>query len=174
METAAPIQQEERRNEDHKVQINSSAPCSSLVHQIIHQKDARREGKKTQNADRRKQSDIFIRAEKSTPSETKVAGAAHFSLVQKENGKCKRRKEEEKTEKAEVILLHWQGKKNIGLQEALTMIKDDTGDEAPALQAPRSLQQKLSREEKASANRCEGEAGFWREAQGPGGCRFPP
>jgi hypothetical protein len=46
METAAPIQQEERRNEGHKVQINSSALCSSLVHQIIHQKDARREGKK--------------------------------------------------------------------------------------------------------------------------------
>jgi hypothetical protein len=113
METAAPIQQEERRNEDHK------APCSSLVHQIIHQKDARREGKKTQNDDRRKQSNISIRAEKTTPGETKVEGAAHFPLVQKENGKCKGRKEEEKTEKAEVILQHWQAKKNIRLQEHL-------------------------------------------------------
>lgn len=119
METAAPIQQEERRNEGQKVQINSSAPCSSLVHQIIHQKDARREGKKTQNDDRRKQSNTFIRAEKTTPRETKVAGAAHFSLVQKENGKCERRKEGEKTEKAEVILQHWQAKKHIGLQEHL-------------------------------------------------------
>jgi hypothetical protein len=119
METAAPIQQEERRNEDDKVQINSSAPCSSLVHQIIYQKDARREGKKTQNDDRRKQSNIFIRAEKTTPSETKVEGAAHFLLVQKENGKCRGRKEEEKTEKAEVISQHWQAKKNIGLQEHL-------------------------------------------------------
>jgi hypothetical protein len=57
---------------------------------------------------------------------------------------------------------------------ALTMIKEDTGDEALALQAPRSLQQKHLREEKASANRGKGEAGFWREAQGPGGSRFSP
>jgi len=54
------------------------------------------------------------------------------------------------------------------------MIKEDTGDEALALQAPRSLQQKHLREEKASANRGKGEAGFWREAQGPGGSRFSP
>jgi hypothetical protein len=119
METAAPIQQEERRNEGHKVQINSSALCSSLVHQIIHQKDANEREKKTQDDDRRKQSNIFIRAETTTPRETKVAGAAHFFTGTKGNRKCKRRKEGEKTEKADVILQHWQAKKNIGLQEHL-------------------------------------------------------
>jgi hypothetical protein len=54
------------------------------------------------------------------------------------------------------------------------MIKEDTSDEALALQAPRSLQQKHSRKVKASANRGKGEGGFWREAQGPGGSRFSP
>jgi hypothetical protein len=173
METAAPIQQEERRNDGHKVQINSSALCSSLVHQIIHQKDARREGRKTQNDDRRKQSNIFIRAEKTTPRETKGAGAAHFSLVQKENGKCKRRKKGKKQRKQRLFCSIGKPKKH-RVTRALTMIKEDTSDEALALQAPKSLQLKHSRKVKASGNRSKGEAGFWREAQGPGGSRFSP
>lgn len=99
METAAPIQQEERRNEGHKVQINSSALCSSLVHQIIHQKDARREGKKRKMTTDESRAIYLFEQKQPRLVRQKLRARLIFSLVQKEIGNAREGKKGKKQRK---------------------------------------------------------------------------
>jgi hypothetical protein len=99
METAALIQQEERRNEGHKVQIHSSAPCSSLVHQIIHQKDATREGKKRKMTTDESKAIYLFEQKKPRLVRQKLRARLIFRLYKRKLGSAREGKKGEKERK---------------------------------------------------------------------------